>query len=90
MTHIACHIKQLQLPFGACSQPLTFSLPTAGATLIGRNGIGKSLLLELLAGQRRPVAGKIEWHRPIGWLSQFVPEGECCVADFIGWGERLR
>ena len=90
MTHIACHIKQLQLPFGACSQPLTFSLPTAGATLIGRNGIGKSLLLELLAGQRRLVAGKIEWHRPIGWLSQFVPEGESCVADFIGWGERLR
>lgn len=90
MTHIACHIKQLQLPFSGCTQPLTFSLPTAGATLLGRNGIGKSLLLELLAGQRRPVAGKIEWHRPIGWLSQFVPEGEGSVGDFIGWGEPLR
>ncbi|HDT5863629.1 TPA: ATP-binding cassette domain-containing protein, partial [Aeromonas hydrophila subsp. hydrophila] len=61
MTHIACHINALQLPFGACTVPLTFTLPAAGCTLIGRNGIGKSLLLELLAGQRRAAAGKIEW-----------------------------
>lgn len=57
---------------------------------MGRNGIGKSLLLKLLAGQHRPVAGKIEWRQSIGRLSQFVQEGECYVADFIGWGEPLR
>lgn len=94
MTHIACHINALQLPFGACTAPLTFTLPTAGCTLIGRNGVGKSLLLELLAGQRRPASGKIEWFTPISWLSQFAPyqaHGRAAsVADFIGWGEPLR
>lgn len=64
MTHIACHINTLQLPFVACTVPLTFTLPAAGCTLIGRNGIGKSLLLELLAGQRRADSGKIEWLTP--------------------------
>ncbi|MND84021.1 hypothetical protein D3C80_759010 [compost metagenome] len=73
MTHIACHINALQLPFGACTAPLTFTLPTAGCTLIGRNGIGKSLLLDLLAGQRSVASGKIEWFTPISWLSQFAP-----------------
>ncbi|MBQ4677828.1 ABC-F family ATP-binding cassette domain-containing protein [Aeromonas hydrophila] len=94
MTHIACHINALQLPFGACTVPLTFTLPAAGCTLIGRNGIGKSLLLELLAGQRRAASGKIEWLTPISWLSQFAPvqahDDAASVADVIGWGEPLR
>ena len=94
MTHIACHINALQLPFGACTVPLTFTLPAAGCTLIGRNGIGKSLLLELLAGQRRAASGKIEWLTPISWLSQFAPaqahDDAASVADLIGWGEPLR
>ncbi|EHK5437144.1 ABC-F family ATP-binding cassette domain-containing protein [Aeromonas hydrophila] len=94
MTHIACHINALQLPFGACTVPLTFTLPAAGCTLIGRNGIGKSLLLELLAGQRRAASGKIEWLTPISWLSQFASakdhDGAASVADVIGWGEPLR
>ncbi|HDX8372493.1 TPA: ABC-F family ATP-binding cassette domain-containing protein [Aeromonas dhakensis] len=94
MTHIACHINALQLPFGACTAPLTFTLPAAGCTLIGRNGIGKSLLLELLAGQRRAASGKIEWLTPISWLSQFAPAQDhddgASVADLIGWGEPLR
>lgn len=94
MTHIACHINALQLPFGACTVPLTFTLPAAGCTLIGRNGIGKSLLLELLAGQRRAASGKIEWLTPISWLSQFAPaqahDDAANVADLIGWGEPLR
>ncbi len=88
MTHIACHINTLQLPFVACTVPLTFTLPAAGCTLIGRNGIGKSLLLELLAGQRRADSGKIEWLTPISWLSQFAPaqDHDCAasVADLIG------
>lgn len=94
MTHIACHINALQLPFGACTVPLTFTLPAAGCTLIGRNGIGKSLLLELLAGQRRAASGKIEWLTPISWLFQFAPaqahDDAASVADLIGWGEPLR
>ncbi|WP_323980820.1 ATP-binding cassette domain-containing protein [Aeromonas media] len=90
MTHIACHINALQLPFGACTAPLTFTLPTAGCTLIGRNGIGKSLLLDLLAGQRSVASGKIEWFTPISWLSQFAPHQTHDVADVIGWGESLR
>lgn len=94
MTHIACHINALQLPFGACTVPLTFTLPAVGCTLIGRNGIGKSLLLELLAGQRRATSGKIEWLAPISWLSQFAlaqyHDGAASVADLIGWGEPLR
>lgn len=94
MTHIACNINALQLPFGACTTPLTFILPATSCTLIGHNGIGKSLLLELLAGQRRPASGKIEWLTPISWLSQFAPAhvhgGGASVADVIGLGEPLR
>ncbi|CAD7550091.1 ATP-binding cassette domain-containing protein [Aeromonas hydrophila] len=94
MTHIACHINALQLPFGACTVPLTFTLPAAGCTLIGRNGIGKSLLLELLAGQRRAASGQIEWLTPSSWLSQFAlaqaHDDAASVADVIGWGKSLR
>lgn len=90
MTHISCHIKQLQLPYLPGIASLTFSLPRSPCTLIGRNGIGKSLLLEVLAGLRRPVSGKVEWSVPIAWLSQFAPDSEGCVADLIGWGEALR
>ncbi|MEG0007492.1 MAG: ATP-binding cassette domain-containing protein [Aeromonas sp.] len=90
MTPISCYIKQLQLPYLPGIAPLTFSLPQAPCTLIGRNGIGKSLLLEVLAGLRAPVSGKMEWAQPVAWLSQFAPESEGSVADAIGWGEALR
>ena len=90
MTQLSCHIKQLQLPYQPGIAPLSFSLPRAPCTLMGRNGIGKSLLLELLAGQRAPSAGKIEWAQPVAWLAQFAPASDGCVADLIGWGEALR
>ncbi|MGY3901337.1 ATP-binding cassette domain-containing protein [Aeromonas lusitana] len=89
MTPISCHIKQLQLPYLPGIAPLTFSLPQGPCTLIGRNGIGKSLLLEVLAGLRAPVSGKVEWAQPVAWLSQFASGSEGSVADVIGWGEAL-
>ncbi|MGY3943143.1 ATP-binding cassette domain-containing protein [Aeromonas tecta] len=89
MTPMSCHIKQLQLPYLPGIAPLTFSLPQAPCTLIGRNGIGKSLLLEVLAGLRAPVSGKVEWARPVAWLSQFASGSEGSVSDLIGWGEAL-
>ncbi len=35
MTHITYNIKALQLSFGTCTVPLTFTLPTMDCTLIG-------------------------------------------------------
>ncbi|WP_396329170.1 ABC-F family ATP-binding cassette domain-containing protein [Burkholderia anthina] len=38
--------------------------------IVGRNGIGKSLLAQLIAGRRTPHAGTIERHTPVAYVAQ--------------------
>lgn len=45
-------------------QDLRLSLGTERVALVGRNGVGKTTLLETLAGLRRPQAGQVAWHTP--------------------------
>jgi ATPase subunit of ABC transporter with duplicated ATPase domains len=50
---------------------VTFTLrPGEVAGLVGRNGVGKTSLLEVLAGVAPPVAGRVERRGALGYLPQ--------------------
>lgn len=58
-------LRGLSLRFGprAVFEGLDLDLPAAGCTVIlGANGAGKSLLLQMLHGIRAPDAGRIDWN----------------------------
>ncbi|PFH28023.1 ABC-F family ATP-binding cassette domain-containing protein [Burkholderia sp. JKS000303] len=38
--------------------------------IVGRNGVGKSLLAQLIAGRRTPHTGTIERHTPVAYVAQ--------------------
>ncbi|MBY6266099.1 ABC-F family ATP-binding cassette domain-containing protein [Azospirillum sp. 412522] len=53
--------------------------------LVGRNGVGKSTLLKLIAGELRPLAGSVRVTGTLGLLKQTVQPGEQeTVADLFG------
>ncbi len=59
--------------------------------LVGRNGVGKSFLMSLLAGRRRASRGSVTWHQTVLWLSQQaadVPDNGT-VAQYLGVQETL-
>ena len=58
--------------------------------LVGRNGVGKTLLAGILAGQVRPTAGRISCSGRVSYLRQQIapPEG-ASVADLAGIGDML-
>jgi capsular polysaccharide transport system ATP-binding protein len=61
------------------ARDLSFEFPTMGAMgLLGRNGVGKSSLLHMLAGIMRPDHGKITRHGsvswPVGFQGSFHPD----------------
>lgn len=61
--------------------------------LLGRNGVGKTTLMRLIAGLERPDSGSIEFEAgtKVAWLSQDVPPELCGpVADVVlaGFDER--
>ncbi len=55
------------------------------AALIGANGIGKSTLLRLLAGEEAPTAGTVRTDGRVGLMSQFIGSGErpTTVREFL-------
>ncbi len=56
--------------------------------LIGRNGVGKSTLLGLIAGDHAPHGGRVHRHARIGWLRQQVGvDAQAIVADALGVAE---
>src|SRR5690606_12244406 len=67
---------------------LSFGRERAG--LVGRNGVGKSTLLKLVAGELQPQAGRISVNGTLGLLRQMVQVGpEETVADLFGVTESL-
>lgn len=53
--------------------------------LVGRNGVGKSTLLRLIAGDLRPSAGSVSRHGRLGVMRQLVHvDASECVADLFG------
>ncbi|MDN7589244.1 ABC-F family ATP-binding cassette domain-containing protein [Burkholderia seminalis] len=47
--------------------------------IVGRNGVGKSLLAQLIAGRRAPSAGTIERHTPAVYVAQQHDDGNAAA-----------
>ena len=62
---------------------LSFTAERAG--LVGRNGVGKTTLLKLVAGDLAPQAGRVSVNGTLGVLRQAVQVGaDETVADLFG------
>lgn len=71
-------------------QDLTFSLPAGSTGIIGPNGLGKSVLLRLIAGELTPDAGTLHVPDTVVRMPQrLVIEDGRTVADELGVGEVL-
>lgn len=71
-------IQQLSHAYGA--QPILSGLDwhvqeSQRICLVGRNGVGKSTLMRLLAGVEQPDQGALHWSTDaqVGWVSQALP-----------------
>ena len=59
--------------------------------LVGRNGVGKTLLAEILAGRRVPRAGRVLRHGRVGYVPQgATPRSDGMLVDALGVGAALR
>jgi ATPase subunit of ABC transporter with duplicated ATPase domains len=58
------------------------------AGMVGRNGVGKSTLLRLLAGVDRPDRGAVSTSAGarVGWLPQEAPDAETTLGALLGAG----
>jgi ATPase subunit of ABC transporter with duplicated ATPase domains len=62
---------------------LSFTVERTG--LVGRNGVGKTTLLKLMAGETAPLAGRVSVNGMLGVLHQTVQAGpDETVADLFG------
>ncbi|WOC16280.1 ABC-F family ATP-binding cassette domain-containing protein [Pseudochrobactrum sp. MP213Fo] len=52
--------------------------------LIGRNGVGKSTLLRIIAGEIAPLNGSVRGHATIGVLHQVTDQSHETIADLFG------
>lgn len=62
---VTCQFATGQTLFG----PLSVSLEPSLCGLVGRNGVGKTRLLRLLAGLDSPAGGHIERAAAVAWVS---------------------
>ena len=69
---------------------LTLAFGAERTGLVGRNGVGKTTLLRLIAGELAPAAGTVTARGRIGVLRQALqPEPGARVADLLGLAEPL-
>ena len=87
------HAKQISFAFPNGLQlfnKLTLSLGNEKSGLVGNNGIGKSTLLRLLAGNTQPTDGVVSLNGKIGYLSQlFVFPDNTRVSDALDVTQKL-
>ncbi|MDZ4032082.1 ABC-F family ATP-binding cassette domain-containing protein [Kluyvera ascorbata] len=67
--------------------PLSLSLERSHCGLVGRNGVGKSRLLRLLAGVDEPSTGHIECFASRAYVAQqHAASEETTLAELLGYG----
>lgn len=67
--------------------PLNLSLEGSPCGLVGRNGVGKTRLLRLLAGLDSPSSGHIERIASVGYVAQqLVITPDMTLAELLGFG----
>ena len=79
---VTCQFATGQTLFG----PLSVSLEPSLCGLVGRNGVGKTRLLRLLAGLDSPAGGHIERAAAVAWVAQqptLTPE--TTLATLLGY-----
>ncbi len=75
---------------GVLFEDLDFALGPRCYGLVGRNGIGKSVLAQILAGRKEPTSGWIERHATLGFLPQDAADAvQGNMADALGIADRL-
>lgn len=83
---VTCQFATGQTLFG----PLSVSLEPSLCGLVGRNGVGKTRLLRLLAGLDSPAGGHIERAAAVAWVAQqptLTPE--TTLAKLLGYASVL-
>ena len=69
---------------------LTVAFGAERTGLVGRNGVGKTTLLQLIAGELAPAAGAVTVRGRVGLLRQALqPPPGASVADLLGLAEPL-
>ncbi|WP_172298090.1 ABC-F family ATP-binding cassette domain-containing protein [Pseudoruegeria sp. HB172150] len=63
---------------------LDLTLGAERTGLVGRNGVGKTTLLRLIAGELAPSSGSVSVTGTAGWMRQSVQTPEATVADLFG------
>ncbi|GAA2102025.1 ATP-binding cassette domain-containing protein [Microlunatus panaciterrae] len=86
---LVCHDLTFGWPSGETVFTQLDAVFPAGLTgLVGRNGVGKSTLLKIFAGELSPTSGRLSVPTSIGYLPQnLVLAEELTVADVLGIGE---
>ncbi|SDD85243.1 ribosomal protection-like ABC-F family protein [Actinokineospora iranica] len=84
-------LKADRLSAGVDGEPLfdevSFTLgPGERLGVVGPNGVGKSTLLRLLAGQIRPDNGHLAAPAEVGFLEQEIPDPSVRVGDYLASG----
>jgi ATPase subunit of ABC transporter with duplicated ATPase domains len=81
---VTCQFATGDVLFG----PLSFSLEPALCGLVGRNGSGKTRLLQMLAGAESPSHGHIEAFASVAYVAQqHELAAKTTLADFLGLAE---
>lgn len=71
-------------------EDLDIALGQQRCGLVGRNGTGKSVLAQILAGCRSPSSGRVERHATIGFMPQDAADRmQGSLADTLGVRARL-
>lgn len=83
-TVVACGLS-FELPDGReLLRDLDLSLDTGLTALVGPNGVGKTCLARLLAGELQPSAGLVQRHGPVKLFAQRQDPQALSVAEFLG------
>ena len=92
MPSLVCHHLRFDWPNGeSVFADLDASFPDGVTGLVGRNGTGKSTLLQILAGELTPTAGSVSGPERIAYLPQhLVLQADRTIADVLGVEDRLR